>query len=86
MLQQGNWALENAGLLNVPTLLMHGEADQLTSHGASETFAQRAGAICEFQSWPGLKHELHNELPELGREKVLCTMTDWILKNVKTST
>ncbi|WP_058304081.1 alpha/beta hydrolase [Gorillibacterium timonense] len=57
----GLWALANATRLQVPLLLMHGGADQVTSIAASRRFAERAGELCEFMEWPGMKHELHNE-------------------------
>lgn len=57
----GEWAIAHAAELAVPLLLMHGDADMITSHAASAEFAGRAGDRCTFRLWEGLRHELHNE-------------------------
>lgn len=59
----------------VPLLLMHGDADGLTSHAASLAFAGRAGGDITFRSWPGAYHELHNE-PE--QEAVFRFGLEWL--------
>jgi alpha-beta hydrolase superfamily lysophospholipase len=61
MLAAGRWALQHADELTLPTLLMHGAADRLTSAEASREFAQRAGPVCTLRVWPDLFHELHWE-------------------------
>lgn len=62
----GEWALANADKLAVPTLLMHGEVDPITSCDASAAFAGAAPASkISFRAWPNLRHETHNE-PEQG--------------------
>lgn len=63
------------GNLPVPTLLMHGSADGLTSHAASRDFAERNPDGVTFKSWEGLYHELHNE-PE--REEVFGFVLRWL--------
>jgi alpha-beta hydrolase superfamily lysophospholipase len=75
VLDAGQWALAHAGGLEVPLLLMHGDSDQITSHGASQRFARDAGAGVTFRSWPGAFHELHNE-PE--KAEVLAAITGWL--------
>ena len=74
---QGNWALENARLLNYPTLIMHGSDDRLTSHKASERFAKEAGSLATIKIWEGLRHEIHNEN---NKEEIMNFMCDWIRK------
>ena len=54
VLQAGQWALEHAGALGVPLLLMHGEADRITSLDASHATTScsttaRSGSLCS--SW-----------------------------------
>ncbi|MBB6674738.1 alpha/beta hydrolase [Cohnella nanjingensis] len=71
----GLWALRHAGELRVPTLLMHGGHDRVTSILASRQFAEAAGSLCEFKEWPGFNHELHNELL---REDVFADVRDWL--------
>jgi alpha-beta hydrolase superfamily lysophospholipase len=74
-ISKGTWALENAGLLNYPTLIMHGTEDRLTSHKASERFAKNAGESAKLKLWEGLRHEIHNESI---KEDVLNFMHKWI--------
>lgn len=71
----GLWAIEHAAALNIPLLLMHGGADQVTSAVASRQFAKRAGACCTYKEWPDFCHELHNERQ---RNAVLNEMLAWL--------
>ena len=73
--EAGLWALEQAPMLRVPLLLMHGTADQLTDSQASAEFARRAGDRCTLRLWEGLYHELHNE-PQ--KEQVLAEVIAWL--------
>jgi alpha-beta hydrolase superfamily lysophospholipase len=75
MLAAGRWALEHADELNVPTLLMHGAADRVTSADASREFAARAGSICTLKTWPDRFHELHWES---NRAEVLDAVLEWL--------
>lgn len=75
LIDSGLWALENAERLPVPTLLMHGTDDSLTSPQASAEFAERAGAMATFRAWHGCRHDLHDE-PQ--REQVFEYMTRWL--------
>ncbi len=61
LLKSGTYALKHAARLQRPVLLMHGEADPITSAAASKLFADRAGSTCRLRLWPGMLHELHNE-------------------------
>lgn len=61
MIETGQWAIDNADKLSIPTLLYHGTADRLTSHHGSELFAEKAGKLVTFISLEGLYHETHNE-------------------------
>lgn len=64
-----------SGRLSVPTLLMHGSEDKITSPEASRRFAERTQRDVLFKEWPGLFHELHNE-PE--QQDVLNYMWNWM--------
>jgi alpha-beta hydrolase superfamily lysophospholipase len=75
MLAAGRWALQHADELALPTLLMHGAADRLTSAEASREFARRAGPVCTLRIWPDLFHELHWETQ---RTEVLDAALDWM--------
>ena len=59
MLKAGKWISEHAEQLRVPTLLMHGTADTITSHQASIDFARRAQNVCSLKLWTGGLHDLH---------------------------
>jgi len=72
---QGLWALEHAAELQIPMLLMHGSADQITSAPASREFAQKAGQLVTLRIWEGLFHEIHNE-PE--QVEVIQAMVTWL--------
>ncbi|NJC24762.1 alpha/beta hydrolase [Neolewinella antarctica] len=80
--QTGIDMLENAdqlngytGLVRVPTLLMHGDADGITSADASKAFAGRNGEWVTYKNWPGYFHELHNE-PDW--KEVASYVANWV--------
>lgn len=62
----------------IPTLIFHGDGDQITSHDASKAFATKVGA--QFRSLPGAHHDLLHELPEV-RTEVIKEIGDFILSN-----
>lgn len=75
VLDAGQWALQHAGQLSVPLLILHGDSDQITSMGASQRFAAAAGPQATFRAWPHGFHELHND-PD--RAEVLKVITGWL--------
>jgi len=75
MLRYGEWNMMHAADLPCPLLLMHGNADRITSAKASREFALRADAACTLKIWNGFFHELHNEP---GKQDVLDYMLDWL--------
>jgi alpha-beta hydrolase superfamily lysophospholipase len=79
MLAEGRWLLANAERLNVPTLLMHGIADSVTSADASVSFADRAGTVCTLKLWKKMLHELQWET---DRELVFDYALDWIQRSI----
>jgi acylglycerol lipase len=81
MVEQGLAALQKAHRLKVPVLVMHGDADKITSAAASQEFAEKAGSLATYKPWPGLRHEPHNETPE-AREVVISFLKDWLLAQV----
>ena len=58
----GNYALRNVYKINHPFLIMHGTADTITSHKASESFVMNTSKRTRLKLWDGQYHELHNEL------------------------
>ncbi len=71
----GTWLQDYKGDILVPTLLMHGSFDGLTSHVASTAFAKNVSGLITFKSWEGFFHELHNE-PE--QDQVFDYVFKWI--------
>lgn len=76
MREAGQYALEHADQLSVPTLLMHGTDDQVTDYKASEAFAIAAPHTVTSKIWPGMRHELHQELERTDVLRYLISWTD----------
>ena len=70
------YSLGHASDLKVPTLLVHGSDDQITSPGGSREFASKTDKV-ELRIWEGGYHELHNEP---FRDDVFRCIIDWIKK------
>ncbi|MFN9916193.1 MAG: serine aminopeptidase domain-containing protein, partial [Pirellulaceae bacterium] len=83
MLEAGRWVLGHAEQLAIPTLLMHGTADRITSAASSELFARRAGPRCHLRLWAGLYHELHFETE---RAEILGWLIRWLLTQADPTT
>ena len=79
MLSSGENSLRTVNKINIPLLITHGDKDGLTSHLASEKFAQKASGDVQLKIWEGLFHELHNE-PE--KMEVLEYIYQWILQKL----
>lgn len=79
LLAQGRFALDHAAAIQMPTLVMHGEKDPITSYRASESFAIRAGEHVKFVSFPGMLHEIFHETEAV---KVYQTLRSWLTKLV----
>jgi alpha-beta hydrolase superfamily lysophospholipase len=62
----GDFALEHAGRINCPLLLMHGDDDHLTDFTASAECSGKIVSPHAFKPWKGLYHELHNEFEQLA--------------------
>lgn len=75
MLDSGVYLDQYKGNFPVPLLLMHGEADGITSAPASKEFAERVSGDIELKIWDGLFHEIHNE-PE--QDQVFNLAVSWM--------
>jgi len=75
MIKFGEWNLEHSAELSLPFLLMHGDADRITSSEASREFAEKSGKNCTLKIWQDLFHEPHNE-PE--KRDVVAFAIDWL--------
>ncbi|MCU0450362.1 MAG: lysophospholipase [Bernardetiaceae bacterium] len=76
LVQAGEQALAQAAGFPLPLLLMHGQADRITSEPASARFAAAAPAnLVTYRPWPNGRHELHNET---FKAQVLTALTHWL--------
>lgn len=75
----GEWALCNTERLDIPLLLMHGDADRITSFETSRDFASSAGSLCEMKTWKGYYHALHEEV---DKEVVFAYLVKWMEKKL----
>lgn len=71
--------MEHASDLPIPTLLIHGSDDQITSPQATREFAEKSN-LATFRLWEGGYHELHNEA---FREEVFNYIISWMFNNKK---
>lgn len=74
MAQQGYKVIENAGILAVPTMILHGEEDVLADPQGSMDFAEKASDFAQFTLVPGAYHELLNEVDRHTYEQMIV---DW---------
>lgn len=79
LIDGGVYALEHAGELDLPLLLMHGTADRIASSKASEKFANKAGGKVTLRLWEGYYHEIHNDI---GKEEVIACMIEWLNSHI----
>lgn len=75
VLLAGERAIRHAAKLTVPTLIMHGDRDRVTSLEASREFSAGAGDICTLKVWEGFYHEIHNE-PD--KERAFAYLIEWL--------
>lgn len=79
MYRAGRVALRGAGDLNVPLLVVQGEADPIVPLASSwDFFALVAAADKELVTLPGFLHEPHQEL---GREAVISRVVEWAARH-----
>jgi acylglycerol lipase len=66
-----------AGRIATPLLLLHGEQDPVTCVRATRDFFNQSIARDKtLRTYPDMLHETHNEI---GRERVIAEVLDWIL-------
>ena len=81
----GRWVLGNTEKINIPALIQHGNDDNITSFKASKEFAEKAKKLNKdvtYKEWPGLYHELHNELE---KDVIFEFVVNWIEKKLSAS-
>ncbi len=85
LLVRGGHLIENADRLKIPLYMAHGAQDGLTDPSGTPEFFHRAGSQDrELKMYPGLYHEIFNELPE-NKKEVLRDLRNWILKHMPES-
>lgn len=65
VIEAGEWALEHAKGLDVPTWVAHGTADPIIAPEGSRLFCKRA-QVCQLYLDEGAYHELHHETSRQG--------------------
>lgn len=75
LLSQGRWALDQARNVNVPTLIMYGEDDQLIDRSACEHASIRIGADADLVAWPKMRHDLFHETE---RAQITARLIEWL--------
>jgi alpha-beta hydrolase superfamily lysophospholipase len=73
--ESGETILRSKHRVNVPLLLMHGNADKLVSCQASRSFVHNTGEKTKFKQWNGMYHDLHNDA---ASEAVFQYVLKWI--------
>jgi alpha-beta hydrolase superfamily lysophospholipase len=77
--KKGKTALKNAAKVNLPTLVMHGSDDPITSFKAGREVAAKIPEA-KWKPWPGSRHEPHNDLE---KKEVMAFVANWIEEQLK---
>jgi len=73
-------ARHDAGKIDVPALIVHGEADEIAPAAGAQTLFHAIGSTDKtLKIFSQLRHEVHNERPA-DRAEFLRLLRDWILK------
>jgi alpha-beta hydrolase superfamily lysophospholipase len=75
MLKTGTWLSAQTIQYPYPLFVMQGSDDTLVNPPATRTFAENLKGDVTFRWWPGMYHELHNEIV---KEEVLDCILEWI--------
>ena len=75
LLERAKFLQQYAGGLPVPTLILHGKADRITSSRATGEFVERNGDNLTYRAYPDAFHELHHEP---GAADMLKAITEWM--------
>ena len=75
LLAQGRWAIDHAREINIPTLIMHGDQDELIDQSACQNLAVRIGDDATYICWPNLRHALFHDV---DREQVIERLINWL--------
>jgi len=79
----GMGVIDKTEKLDMPVLIQHGTGDNITSYKASIEFYEKAkvqNKDIEYREWPGLYHELHNELE---KDDIFEFVNGWLENTLK---
>ncbi len=76
--QKGQFAMHRACKIRLPALMLHGNADSITSFRSTSQTALTMEK-CSFIPWNGMYHELHHETV---RNEVFSIMVEWLNGNL----
>ena len=75
LLAQGRWALDHAREVDLPTLILYGDDDELIDRSACEHLAVRIGPKALSRKFSGMRHAM---LHDNGREAVIGALIEWL--------
>lgn len=75
LLEGAKWLENWSGEFKMPVLLQHGGDDKITSAAATRQFGERVHGVVTHREWPGLYHEIHNEVE---KEQVFEYTLQWM--------
>ena len=77
------WIQTHAADLELPLLILHGDADQVALPSGSCTFFQRVTFLDkELKLYPGVYHEIHNDF---NYQEMLADLEDWLERHLERS-
>lgn len=81
MLNGGQFLIDHAGELSLPLLLLQGSEDRIVNPKATAEFAAHATpSMITYKEFPGMYHELHNDLQ---KSEVMKLMIQWMDSKLK---
>lgn len=72
--RSSQYIMKNADKIRIPTLLLHGNADSITSHQSTADLSRKIPRAT-YVEWSGCFHELHHEE---NRDEVFTTILNWL--------
>lgn len=73
-INKGEWAIQNASLLKIPLLLLHGTDDRICSYKGAEDFVKNNPNVT-LKLYEGGYHELHHDLCQ---KEMLKDVIEWL--------
>ena len=79
VMDAGAWAIENAALLNLPMLILHGTKDRIVDYNGSVLFSNKTDKV-DLQLIENGYHELHNDIE---KQSVFAIINQWLNTKIK---